>query len=301
MRTLIVTLAGTLLFACSGPGRPAPKRPDSAPANLDYAAFLQRLKPSDLGSVSRAEQQYVLLFAQQKEQARDSGYVLFERYYSVVDSVVNAQMENDGLDYERAVPGFNDGRVNNVPAALKARVALLKANGFRIEETEGIPFIEKDYAWVKERLYRYLSQPLRAYLEQLRKEYDEPYQEDAGLLVSGEELADRTIWWERFLNDHPKFPFRAQVAANRQEYLSALLTGMDNSPVYDSDSAQLSSQYASAWNRVLTRAPSSQAARVLRPYQAAWESRDTAQIGRLLRNYVQRGLIFSAEVQLPLE
>ncbi|TCZ71423.1 hypothetical protein [Flaviaesturariibacter aridisoli] len=294
MRILSVVALCGLLAACSCGERKANVEgpvPDSVLTVIDYKAFLAGLDAADVGSMTKAVRQYAPAFAKFPVVQRDSGYALFEAFYDRVDSAINAGMDRDTTNYEPLTDEEVRGLSNPVPPDLKAKNDRLRANGFRITSSEGIPFFEKDRAWLEPYFYKYLSTQMRQYLEQLRKEDDQRFTDDAAVLISATEFADRTVWWENFDKATPRFPLRASVNRIRKGYLTALMQGMDNSPVRDFETGRLSSYYDEAWRYLVAHYPNSDAARLLLPYHAAWQRADTAAVNVLLRTYRSSGQV----------
>ncbi|RYY67394.1 MAG: hypothetical protein EOO12_01255 [Chitinophagaceae bacterium] len=294
MRILTVVALCVLLAACSSGERKANVEgpvPDSVLTVIDYKAFLGGLDASDVGSVTKAAQQYAPAFAKRPVVQRDSGYALFEAFYNRVDSAINAGMDRDTTNYEPLTDEEVRGIPNPVSPGLKAKNDRLRANGFRVTSSEGTPFFEKDRAWLVPHFYKYLSPQMTQYLDQLRKEDDQRFADDAAVLISATEFADRAVWWENFEKATPRFPLRASVERIRKGYLTALMQGMDNSPVRDFETGRLSSYYDEAWRNLVTHYPNSDAAHLLLPYQAAWQRADTAAANALLRTYRGSGQI----------
>ena len=69
----------------------------------------------------------------------------------------------------------------------------------------------------------YLNVADQIYLKQLRKEYTgRNYILDAGLAISFNEVADRLIFWEKYLKQYPRSYFISQVKELIRAYRSAL-------------------------------------------------------------------------------
>ncbi|RYY94132.1 MAG: hypothetical protein EOO11_18505 [Chitinophagaceae bacterium] len=249
------------------------------------------MNPGDIESMTRAADRYAPVFARLSAEARDSGYTLFAAFYDRADSALNSTMEEDALDYEQLVTEDIRGIPANVSPKMKARNERLRANGFRVTSSEGMPYIEKDLAWVGPRFYRYLSPVMKAYVEQLRAEADNRFADDAAIMVTSKEFVERTIWWENFARGHRAFTLYGEAERMRKLYLTTLLEGVDNTSVLDYESNGLSTYYDSAWSYLATRYPKSEAAALIVPFHAAWRRSDTAAAGSLLRTYRQQGRV----------
>lgn len=69
----------------------------------------------------------------------------------------------------------------------------------------------------------YVTDDYKEYLKIWAKDSEELYQADAGLLISFEEIGERIITWENFLNKYPDSKLNIKVTAllnsYREDYL----------------------------------------------------------------------------------
>ena len=79
----------------------------------------------------------------------------------------------------------------------------------------------------------YVTNDYREYLKIWAKDGEKLYQADAGLLVSFEEIGERIITWESFLNQYPDTKLNIKVTALLNSYREDYLLGMENTPTLD--------------------------------------------------------------------
>ena len=79
----------------------------------------------------------------------------------------------------------------------------------------------------------YVTEDYKEYLKIWAKDDEELYQADAGLMISFEELGERIITWENFLNQYPNSKLNVKVTALLNSYREDYLLGMDNTPTLD--------------------------------------------------------------------
>ena len=79
----------------------------------------------------------------------------------------------------------------------------------------------------------YVTDDYKEYLKIWAKDSEELYQADAGLLISFEEIGERIITWENFLNKYPDSKLNIKVTALLNSYREDYLLGMDNTPTLD--------------------------------------------------------------------
>ena len=79
----------------------------------------------------------------------------------------------------------------------------------------------------------YVTNDYKEYLKIWAKDNEVLYQADAGLLISFEEIGERIITWENFLNKYPDSKLNIKVTALLNSYREDYLLGMDNTPTLD--------------------------------------------------------------------
>ena len=79
----------------------------------------------------------------------------------------------------------------------------------------------------------YVTDDYKEYLKIWAKDSEELYQADAGLLVSFEEIGERIVTWENFLNKYPNSTLKPKVTALLNSYREDYLLGMENTPTLD--------------------------------------------------------------------
>jgi len=79
----------------------------------------------------------------------------------------------------------------------------------------------------------YVTDDYKEYLKIWAKDDEELYQADAGLVISFEELGERIITWENFLNKFPNSTLKQRVIDLLNSYREDYILGMDNTPTID--------------------------------------------------------------------
>ena len=79
----------------------------------------------------------------------------------------------------------------------------------------------------------YVTDDYKEYLKIWAKDHEELYQADAGLVISFEELGERIITWENFLNKYPNSILKPKVTALLNSYREDYILGMENTPTID--------------------------------------------------------------------
>ncbi|WP_312510397.1 hypothetical protein [Chryseobacterium culicis] len=105
----------------------------------------------------------------------------------------------------------------------------------------------------------------KAYISQTDKESETNYAADAGLMISWEQLGDRLMFWENFMNTYPQSKLIKTVQQDYNYYLSDYLLGMDNTPTYerepDTGTGKLNDENRMEFNRIIKKYPNSNTAK----------------------------------------
>jgi hypothetical protein len=177
-------------------------------------------------------------------------------------------------------------------ALADAYINTLRENGFTIDMTEGNTYIKQDRRFLSKYFYPHVSATMKEYLVQVNKENEEGFIEDAGLQITPTVLGKRILFWESFLKNHPAFTFNNNIRENQRGYTTFLLEGFDNSPVIDNNTKKISADYKAAFDNILTTAPQSKLAGLVRPYYDALRKNDSKTAKSLLLKYKKEGIIY---------
>lgn len=161
-----------------------------------------------------------------------------ENYMNVIFEGDIQQKLNQVLGYD-----FEKSDVDKIEdPEIKALLTEVFDGGYQLVNLEGMyyPFI--DYGDYK-KYNMHLSEAMKDYINLMAMESDKLMSNDAGLVISWNELAERTLTAEKFLTDHPKTPMTKAVEQRYQEYLGIYMTGLSNTPTFDWDILSKSNIY----------------------------------------------------------
>jgi hypothetical protein len=158
--------------------------------------------------------------------------------------------------YERAAGVLNDKHWQSGSASsylhddLQVRKAIgpwLEC-GFGIYMSEGIFYPGADIA-TAEQIAPMLPKDLRAWVNFLKNEggFDDVVEDDDGLHLSWQKLADRLHRWENFLRTHPSLNEEIGPEIHRMAWF--FFFGLNNSPLRDFDSDRIDPEVLAAWRR----------------------------------------------------
>ena len=163
-----------------------------------------------------------------KEEANN----LYEEY--------QAQNNNTLYDIEDALAGFLDSIYNDTNGEnftdkdwADANKILNKYDLELWDIGEGMVTIRELPHLYYDIFKAYVTDDYKEYLKIWAKDNEKLYQADAGLLVSFEEIGERIVTWESFLNQYPDTKLNIKVTALLNSYREDYLLGMDNTPTLD--------------------------------------------------------------------
>ena len=137
----------------------------------------------------------------------------------------------------------------------------------------------------------YVTDDYKEYLKIWAKDSEELYQADAGLLVSFEEIGERIITWESFLNQYPDTKLNIKVTALLNSYREDYLLGMENTPTldggYDNIPITVDEEAKKEYDRFMKKYPNSPTSDIIKYYLENYkeEDIDTLISKKLNKNY----------------
>jgi len=202
------------------------------------------------------------------ESDRDSVYVAFNYlfYVAVTDF-------NDSLDTKystllhKIINKIADPEINEFKKALDMC-------GLTLLVSEGDYYVDARYDYFSELFKDRVSPALNDFLQIRRKELKEGFSEDAGLLISFNQLYDRVVTWENFNTKYPDFFDKTDSQFYYKSYLSTLITGLDNSQPFDDKTGELIPELKRLYQKIISRDDSLNSTRVIRDYYGFLKASD---------------------------
>jgi len=256
-----------------------------------YRIYLRSLDTLHPESTTSAAKKYADLFKGSNQGTRDLAFSVFKDFYNKIDQSLDNNRDA-AISYDSLVTDSN-GNLPKLSPRLTTYAQTLSDNGFKVIMSEGNPYIGQDLDFEVKWFYAYLSEPLKAFLTQQNKEGKEGFSEDAGLIISPEQLTDRTVWWENFSKKYTQSIVARPAMENWKSYLGTMMTGMDNSPVMAAGNAQsISPYFKAAYSRVLGKYPATETAKLIGPYFKLLIDKDAAKARQLVKDYEEKKIIY---------
>lgn len=257
------------------------------PRLIAYREFVQQLDSADIASPLKAQTEFQTRFDGQSAGLCDSAFVVFQSLYEKVESALNAQHQNDTTDYE---PLLSGSKV--LSPALKKFQHTLAVNGYRLAVVDEMIYIEQDRSFVAQHFYGMLSPAMRDFLEEMRKENKEGFAARGGISITPKQLAERAVWYEKFIAANPRFISIDKCKNYQKAYLTYLFNGYGNTGLYTT-SGDLSPYFKSAYGYLLSKHADTQVVQLLQPYYKALKAKEVDKVKALLKEMKVKGIILS--------
>ncbi|MBI1722568.1 MAG: PD40 domain-containing protein [Gemmatimonadetes bacterium] len=197
---------------------------------------------------------------------RDSGMARADSAFVAFHSSFAARVPYWGEDFENWLQSDS--------AAYDSTQRYFSSRGMVLRSAEGEFWVTEDPDFLVRRLGAYLTRPMRRYLE-IRGQEKYGYEADGGLYISWDELADRIVTWEEFLEANPGFARWDSLWNEAQgwyaRYLSAYVSGLENTPLFDGrpplgpyGTGTLDRDVRASYERLVARHGGTQSARFVR-------------------------------------
>jgi hypothetical protein len=189
----------------------------------------------------------------------DAAYITFREFYYNEINQYNEQLET-------LYPELNEWMNDGSDPEMKELMDRLQLCGSDLYQSEGFFYIDQRPDYFTSIFGQDGSSEMKEYLEIRSKELKEGFSEDAGLLISFEQLYDRVVVWEKYLAENPDFILNEEIKGTLSMYLSTLMTGMDNSPAFDYETGKLLPELQFIYSKAIQKNDNRNSTKVLRKY-----------------------------------
>lgn len=216
-------------------------------------AHLKTLNTKQLESGKKAWDFVRTHFTASTGSTADAAFILLEKFLSRMEHEgefykLTETQEWKDLDFETISKRTFDASKHPVTKSLVE-------NGFMIEQGEGMVFPIVDWNKLKDFFAPKATPGMKAYIEQGAADRNTPPWSDGGIIISLEDLADRGAWWEKFNRENPYFPLHSETAESERWPRLILVSGSDNTPLYDSESQVITEETKKAWAYIQQKYP----------------------------------------------
>jgi hypothetical protein len=227
-----------------------------APDMEKLSALSNFFKNLDLKKIASGKQAWDYVknrFSDTNKQTTDAAFFLLLHFLS--------RMEYEG-DYYTQTEQFpwteqdQEAIHNNTFDVDKYPLTRQFANsGFRPAYAEGAIFPVVDYQALADFFSPRCSPGAVDYLKQSLEEQLNPEFSDGGIVLPLQQVADRAAFWEKFNLNYPYFPLSEETRSFEQFTREILMTGSDNTPIFNYETKEILPEYKETWDYVLSKYP----------------------------------------------
>ncbi len=142
----------------------------------------------------------------------------------------------------------------------------LAACGIGIFSTEGMYYADAQSDYFYNNFNDRVSPGLKEYLKIRQDELKQGFAEDAGLQITFDELYQRIKRWEQFQIKYPETIYKADARYFYSMYLETLMTGMDNSRVFDYGNSKLLPGLKQLYEKIIRTDSKSETGKIISSY-----------------------------------
>src|SRR5574344_9137 len=162
--------------------------------------------------------------------------------------------ENDNVENARKIDSLNN------------EMLLLKRYGIQMYRSEGSIESAVSPLFVLEPFWSYLSKSEQEFAISQQIEFDQPPLEDAGLIISYQEVSDRLAKYDVLCKEFATDSLYPAFEAMQTFYLSLLMVGVDNSPAFDWETNTLNPELKEALFNYIAEHPYALSTSTLRQF-----------------------------------
>ncbi len=230
---------------------------------IDYGDALELLDKGDLQSIDVAITMFNNSTADSISRESSSCDSMFVGFNDFLASVIQSYYENNLNDNADLKKKLKNGEADSEISEFKEP---LEKSGINLSTSEGEYYLEADQEYLYQKMNGHLSKASAQFLQLKVRDQKDPLETDGALLLSPDSIASRLIAWEDFILSNPEYASINEAEMLYSTYLSAFLSGTDNSPVFDLDDKKLDDRFKIAYETFATTYPERKSAKVVKQY-----------------------------------
>ncbi len=183
-------------------------------------------------NISVVSQEDASIMIDQLEKAQKENLVTLEDQFYQAENMQNKFMDLHMLGSDiNKIDGIEDKE-------LKSFLVGIKDKGYKVETAERMYFPVINYEFYEP--YRSEVTPdIKDYIDLMVTESNEVPAKDAALVIGWDKIIDRALNQEQFINQYPDSPKIGDVQALYQKYVTFVLYGLNNTPLFNYDSKMI--------------------------------------------------------------
>ena len=209
-----------------------------------FKSYINKLNDDSLNSIPYALD-YIKTCIPADNIDRDSIFLLFNiKFYSITNKLT----ENLDKKYKSIIGQLYK---DSSTVELQNFRNNLGMCGIDIFSSEGMYYLDVIPNFFYENFKKRVSESVVEYLNIRKDELKQGFSEDAGMLISFDDLYKRVKRWENFIYKYPSSLYINEANSFYTTYLETLMTGMDNSRIFDFDSGALKPEIKALYETII--------------------------------------------------
>ena len=220
-----------------------------------------------------------------KEKSEDKIIMNFlNKYSKLADDFSDILFNNENYDhFNTLILDYYSGDKNATPPALEFKNEI-ETNGFNLEQSEGMIYIAQNTDFIKSEILSLVDAISKEFINLYCNELDNRCCEDAGIIISTEELVNRVYKWGELSKKVSRLEYKNHVEDEFYSNLSLLFFGIDNTPAFDWETKKYNSKAIDLMNKMIEKNPTSRATEKFKPFIELLESEDFEKTEKI-KNY----------------
>jgi hypothetical protein len=150
----------------------------------------------------------------------------------------------------------------------------VESNGFKLIFPEGTLEITQNTDFIKSGILSLVDAVSIEFINLYCNEFDNRCCEDAGIIISKEELVNRVYKWGELSKKVGKLEYKKLVEDEFYSNLSLLFFGIDNTLAFDRETKKYDEESINLMNKIIEKNPASRAAEEFKPFVELLENED---------------------------
>lgn len=161
-----------------------------------------------------------------------------------LESMFAADNIQNKMHQERAAVKEQTGNIQD--SELKELIAKTKNNGYKVETAEGTYFPVIDYEFYKQ-FRPHVTADIQDYIDLMAVESNQVPAKDAALVISWDDIIQRALNQEKFIDTHSDSEKLNDVRQLYQKYVTFILYGCNNTPLFRYDTKTIAPEARDAY------------------------------------------------------
>lgn len=263
--TAIAMLLQTAAVPAAGIASAAPAadtKVTSASSTAIYKSFQTKLyKKNGLpeadryleSKIKQVTPYHATLMVMQLENAR------YKALTAIEDRMLVPNVQDQMLKIYKWNDSFTQMMSRTKDSALRSLLQQARDSGYRLIPIEGSLYPIMNYA-AFEKYTSYVNKDIKQYIRIMAVETNRISTEDGGLMIGYQDMLNRALNQEQFLNDYPNSNRKQKIQMLLNEYTLYTFYGLDNTPLFDYDTNIMDANAQKGYKAVLQRSSSKDSA-----------------------------------------